>query len=69
VVAMVFMAYLNAWLLYLSQTGNLPFAWSWLVVLGTLGTVLLALLFGALLPTPGAAPGTPRADTPASPTR
>jgi hypothetical protein len=35
-------------LLVLSEMKILAFAWSWLVVLGTAGTVLLALVFSAL---------------------
>jgi SSS family solute:Na+ symporter len=43
VVAMVVMALVNLVLLVLSETGVLTFAWSWLVVVGTAGTILLAL--------------------------
>jgi SSS family transporter len=43
VVAMVVMAAVNLGLLVLSETKVLPFAWSWLVILGTLGTMLLAV--------------------------
>jgi SSS family solute:Na+ symporter len=43
VVAMVTMAALNLGLLVLSETKVLPFAWSWLVILGTAGTMLLAV--------------------------
>jgi SSS family solute:Na+ symporter len=43
VVAMVAMAALNLGLLVLSETQVLPFAWSWLVILGTAGTMLLAV--------------------------
>ena len=45
VVAMVIMALVNLTLLMLSEFKILTFAWSWLVILGTAGTVLLALLF------------------------
>jgi solute:Na+ symporter, SSS family len=45
VVAMVVMALVNLVLLVLSETGVLAFAWSWLVILGTAGTIALALAF------------------------
>jgi SSS family transporter len=47
VVAMVVMALVNLVLLVLSETGVLPFAWSWLVILGTAGTMVLALTLSA----------------------
>jgi solute:Na+ symporter, SSS family len=43
VVAMIVMALVNLVLLVLSETGVLPFAWSWLVILGTAGTIALAV--------------------------
>jgi SSS family solute:Na+ symporter len=43
VVAMVVMAAVNLGLLVLSETKVLPFAWSWLVILGTAGTMVLAV--------------------------
>lgn len=46
VVAMVLLAASNLWLLWLSETGALPLAWSWLVVLGTAGTMLVAVAIG-----------------------
>ena len=49
VTAMVAMAAVNVVLLVLSETGVVRFAWSWLVVIGTAGTIGLALLLGALL--------------------
>ena len=49
VTAMIAMAAVNVVLLVLSETGVLPFAWSWLVVIGTAGTIGLALLLGAVL--------------------
>jgi hypothetical protein len=49
VVAMVVMALVNLVLLILSETGALRFAWSWLVILGTAGTILLALLLSPVL--------------------
>ncbi|HEY3065570.1 MAG TPA: sodium/solute symporter [Methylomirabilota bacterium] len=48
VVAMVVMALVNLVLLVLSETKVLTFAWSWLVILGTAGTIALALALGAL---------------------
>jgi len=49
VAAMIAMAAVNLLLLVLSETGVLPFAWSWLVILGTAGTIALALLLAPLL--------------------
>jgi SSS family solute:Na+ symporter len=49
VVAMVAMAAVNLALLVLSERGVLPFAWSWLVIVGTAGTIGLALLLSAVL--------------------
>ncbi len=49
VAAMIVMALVNLTLLTLSETGILSFAWSWLVILGTAGTMLLAVLLSALL--------------------
>ncbi len=48
VVAMVVMATVNLILLVLSETKVLVFAWSWLVILGTAGTIVLAVALGAL---------------------
>ncbi len=50
VLAMVLMALVNLVLLVLSETHVLEFAWSWLVILGTGGTIALALAFSALAP-------------------
>jgi SSS family transporter len=48
VVAMIAMACVNAGLLTLSERQIVPFAWSWLVILGTAGTMVLsAALSGA----------------------
>jgi SSS family transporter len=47
VMAMVLMALVNLVLLVLSETGVLAFAWSWLVILGTAGTMALALVLSA----------------------
>jgi solute:Na+ symporter, SSS family len=48
VAAMIAMALVNLALLVLSEMKILAFAWSWLVVLGTAGTILLALVFSSL---------------------
>jgi SSS family solute:Na+ symporter len=45
VAAMVVMALVNLTLLVLSEMKVLAFAWSWLVVVGTVGTMLLAVAF------------------------
>lgn len=53
VVAMVAMALVNLALLVLSESGVLAVAWSWLVILGTAGTMALAVALsdlGARLP-------------------
>jgi solute:Na+ symporter, SSS family len=44
VTAMSVMAVVNLVLLVLSETGVLVFAWSWLVIIGTVGTIFLALV-------------------------
>ena len=43
VIAMIVMALVNLALLTLSETKILVFAWSWLVIVGTIGTMTLAL--------------------------
>lgn len=48
VVAMLGMGALNAVLLYRIETKVLSLGWSWLIVIGTLGTMLLALLLAPL---------------------
>ena len=48
VAAMLIMAGVNLVLLVLSETRVLPFAWSWLVILGTAGTMVLAVGLTAL---------------------
>ena len=48
VAAMIVMAVVNLVLLTLSETKILQFAWSWLVILGTAGTIALALALSAL---------------------
>ena len=48
VVAMIAMALVNLILLTLSETKVLVFAWSWLVILGTLGTMALAVLLSGV---------------------
>lgn len=47
VIAMIVMALVNASLLYLSETKVLALGWSWLVIIGTVGTFGLAYLFGS----------------------
>jgi len=47
--AMIVMAIVNLALLILSETGRIGFGWSWLVILGTAGTMLLAPLLAPLL--------------------
>ncbi len=47
VAAMVVMALVNLALLVLSEKGVVVFAWSWLVILGTAGTIGLALVLSA----------------------
>jgi hypothetical protein len=42
------MALVNLVLLTLSETKVLPFAWSWLVILGTAGTMGLAVALSAV---------------------
>jgi SSS family transporter len=49
VTAMIVMAVINLGLLILSETKVLPFAWSWLVIVGTAGTMLLAVALTPLL--------------------
>ncbi|MBI4676888.1 MAG: sodium/solute symporter [Elusimicrobia bacterium] len=49
IAAMTAMALINALLLYLSEIKALPLGWSWLVILGTLGTFGLAWLLSPVL--------------------
>jgi solute:Na+ symporter, SSS family len=49
VAAMVIMGLVNLVLLVLSETGVIALAWSWLVILGTAGTMTLAPLLAPLL--------------------
>ena len=42
---MIVMAVVNLALLTLSEKHVLPLAWSWLVIFGTAGTILLAIAF------------------------
>ncbi|HEV8141761.1 MAG TPA: sodium/solute symporter [Methylomirabilota bacterium] len=49
VVAMVVMALVNLVLLTLSETKVLVFAWSWLVIVGTIGTMVLAVSLSAAM--------------------
>jgi SSS family transporter len=48
-VAMVLMAVVNLALLVLSETGRIGLGWSWLVILGTAGTMVLSPLLAPLL--------------------
>jgi Na+/proline symporter len=49
VTAMVTMAAVNLWLLVASETGRIALGWSWLVIVGTLGTMALAVLLAPVL--------------------
>ena len=49
VVAMIVMALVNFVLLTLSETKILVFAWSWLVILGTVGTMTIAVALSPVL--------------------
>jgi len=49
VAAMVIMGLVNLALLVLSETGVIALAWSWLVILGTAGTMMLAPLLAPVL--------------------
>jgi solute:Na+ symporter, SSS family len=49
VAAMVIMALVNLVLLTLSESGRIALGWSWLVILGTVGTMLLARLLAPML--------------------
>ncbi len=66
VAAMIVMALVNLVLLVLSERGVLDFAWSWLVIVGTAGTMALALAFSAALTRGSGGPPPRRADTPES---
>lgn len=55
-VAMTVMAFVNLALLILSEKKLLPVGWSWLVVVGTLGTFGLGWLLGPLLDGEGGTP-------------
>lgn len=52
VAAMVLMALSNLTLLLLVETGRIALGWSWLVILGTVGTMLLARLLAPVLDRP-----------------
>jgi solute:Na+ symporter, SSS family len=51
-VAMVIMGVVNLVLLVLSETGRIGLGWSWLVILGTAGTMVLSPLLAPLLDRP-----------------
>jgi SSS family transporter len=59
VVAMVAMAAVNLALLVLSEQGVIGFPWSWLVIVGTAGTMGLAVLLSPVLSSPRAAAAPP----------
>jgi SSS family transporter len=50
VIAMVVMAAVNMVLLYVSETKKLEFAWSWLVIVGTAGTMTIAWILAFVWP-------------------
>src|SRR6267378_4866019 len=50
VISMVVMTLINLALLYLSETGRISFPWSWLVIVGTGGTIAISLALTPLLP-------------------
>jgi len=50
--AMIVMAIVNLVLLILSETGRIGFGWSWLVILGTAGTMVLSPLLAPLFDRP-----------------
>jgi solute:Na+ symporter, SSS family len=49
VVAMVAMTLINLALLLLSETGRINFPWSWLVIVGTAGTIAISLALSPVL--------------------
>ncbi len=49
VAAMLFSAGMAGTVLYLSETGRLALGWSWIIVIGTFSTLILAWLLGPLL--------------------
>jgi hypothetical protein len=49
---MVIMGVVNLVLLVLSETGRIGLGWSWLVILGTAGTMVLSPLLAPLLDRP-----------------
>ena len=52
VAAMIIMALVNLALLVLAETGVMPLGWSWLVILGTVGTMALSPVLAPLLDRP-----------------
>lgn len=52
VAAMIAMTLINLALLSLSESGRITFPWSWLVIIGTAGTVVLALALSPVLDRP-----------------
>ena len=53
VAAMVIMAVINLTLLVMGETGVVPLGWSWLVIFGTVGTMVLSTILAPLLDRPG----------------
>jgi SSS family solute:Na+ symporter len=49
VVAMIVMTLINLALLLLSETGRINFPWSWLVIVGTAGTIAISLVLSPAL--------------------
>jgi Na+/proline symporter len=56
VAAMVVMAVVNLVLLMLAETGSIALGWSWLVIVGTVGTMILAPLLAPILDRPADGP-------------
>ena len=56
VAAMVVMAVVNLVLLVLAETGTIALGWSWLVIVGTIGTMILAPLLAPVMDRPLAGP-------------
>jgi SSS family solute:Na+ symporter len=61
VAAMVVMALVNLALLVMAETGVIVLGWSWLVILGTIGTMILAPLLAPFLDRHMSDPPAPRA--------
>jgi len=55
ILGMVVMAVINAALLILSELGFIPLGWTWLLLIGTAGTFLIAYCFGPMMEPPAQA--------------